>query len=178
MLALHHVACRTAHVLQVGGALLVDVPSLAPTRGMARQAPQIPPALGRQSLERPGMGLFLPSFQRAPMASAAVRAGGEEPAGSRGRQHLLLTARLPDRDILDHLFHLRILDEPVVQRDQGMDIARHPPVIVQPQIQSADVLPAEVEKAVLADETVLKWTEGKQPKKVIVVPKRIVNIVI
>ena len=43
---------------------------------------------------------------------------------------------------------------------------------------SADVLPAEVEKAVLADETVLKWTEGKQPKKVIVVPKRIVNIVI
>ncbi|WP_416865891.1 MAG: leucine--tRNA ligase [Imperialibacter sp.] len=43
---------------------------------------------------------------------------------------------------------------------------------------SADTSPAEVEKAVLADEAVQKWTEGKAPKKVIVVPKRIVNIVL
>ncbi|WOK09340.1 class I tRNA ligase family protein [Imperialibacter roseus] len=43
---------------------------------------------------------------------------------------------------------------------------------------SADASPAEVEKAVLADEAVQKWTEGKAPKKVIVVPKRIVNIVL
>ena len=43
---------------------------------------------------------------------------------------------------------------------------------------SADASPAEVEKAVLADEAVQKWTEGKTPKKVIVVPKRIVNIVL
>ncbi|MEQ9099315.1 MAG: class I tRNA ligase family protein [Imperialibacter sp.] len=43
---------------------------------------------------------------------------------------------------------------------------------------SADASPAEVEKAVLADENVQKWTEGKAPKKVIVVPKRIVNIVL
>lgn len=36
----------------------------------------------------------------------------------------------------------------------------------------------EIEAAVLANETVQKWTEGKPPKKVIVVPKRIVNVVV
>jgi len=36
----------------------------------------------------------------------------------------------------------------------------------------------EIEKEVLADETVQKWLEGKAPKKVVVVPKRIVNVVI
>jgi leucyl-tRNA synthetase len=35
----------------------------------------------------------------------------------------------------------------------------------------------EVEAVVLANETVQKWLEGKPPKKVIVVPKRIVNVV-
>jgi leucyl-tRNA synthetase len=37
---------------------------------------------------------------------------------------------------------------------------------------------AEVEQAALADPAVLKWTEGNSPKKVIVVPGKIVNIVI
>ncbi len=37
---------------------------------------------------------------------------------------------------------------------------------------------AEVEKAVLENATVQKWLEGKAPKKVIVVPKRIVNVVL
>jgi len=36
----------------------------------------------------------------------------------------------------------------------------------------------EIEAAVLKDETVLKWTEGNPPRKVIVVPGRIVNIVV
>ena len=36
----------------------------------------------------------------------------------------------------------------------------------------------DVEKAVLENETVQKWLEGKTPKKVIVVPKRIVNVVL
>ena len=35
----------------------------------------------------------------------------------------------------------------------------------------------EVEKAVLSSEEAQKWLENKTPKKVIVVPKRIVNIV-
>lgn len=38
--------------------------------------------------------------------------------------------------------------------------------------------PADIEKAILANETVQKWLEGKTPKKVIVVPKRIVNVVL
>ncbi len=42
----------------------------------------------------------------------------------------------------------------------------------------ADALPADIEKSVLAEENVQKWLEGKAPKKVIVVPKRIVNLVI
>ncbi len=37
---------------------------------------------------------------------------------------------------------------------------------------------AEVEKAVLEDEHAVKWLEGKTPKKVIVVPGKIVNIVV
>ena len=35
-----------------------------------------------------------------------------------------------------------------------------------------------IEKSVLADEVVQKWLEGKSPKKVIVVPKKIVNVVL
>jgi len=42
---------------------------------------------------------------------------------------------------------------------------------------SLNLTPAEIEKEVLANEQSKKFLEGKQPKKVIVVPKRIVNIV-
>lgn len=41
-----------------------------------------------------------------------------------------------------------------------------------------DAAPADIERAVMAEESVIKWTEGKAPKKVIVVPNRIVNIVV
>ena len=41
-----------------------------------------------------------------------------------------------------------------------------------------DRAPIEIERAVLADEIVQKWLDGKLPKKVVVVPKRIVNVVI
>lgn len=43
---------------------------------------------------------------------------------------------------------------------------------------SADAQTAEIENEVIANEIVQKWLEGKPIKKVIVVPKRIVNIVI
>ena len=43
---------------------------------------------------------------------------------------------------------------------------------------AADAPPADIERAVLENETVIKWMEGKQPKKVIVVPRRIVNVVL
>lgn len=42
----------------------------------------------------------------------------------------------------------------------------------------SDMSASEVEKVALAHETSAKWMEGKTPKKVIVVPKKIVNIVI
>lgn len=41
-----------------------------------------------------------------------------------------------------------------------------------------DTSAADIEKEVLADATVQKWMEGKPAKKVVVVPKRIVNVVI
>jgi leucyl-tRNA synthetase len=41
-----------------------------------------------------------------------------------------------------------------------------------------DTPAAEIEREVLANEVVQKWMEGKTPKKVIVVPKRIVNVVL
>lgn len=41
-----------------------------------------------------------------------------------------------------------------------------------------DTPASEIEQEVLANETVVKWMEGKPAKKVIVVPKRIVNVVI
>ncbi|HYG39087.1 MAG TPA: leucine--tRNA ligase [Cytophagales bacterium] len=43
---------------------------------------------------------------------------------------------------------------------------------------SLDTTPQEIEKSVLASEQVQKWLEGKTPKKIIVVPKKIVNLVI
>jgi leucyl-tRNA synthetase len=41
-----------------------------------------------------------------------------------------------------------------------------------------DMPKEDIEKLVIASETVQKWTEGKDPKKVIIVPGKIVNIVI
>ncbi len=41
-----------------------------------------------------------------------------------------------------------------------------------------DMAKEEVEKSVLALESIVKWTEGKTPKKIIVVPGKIVNVVV
>ncbi len=43
---------------------------------------------------------------------------------------------------------------------------------------AADAPNGDIENEVLAAEVVMKWTEGKKPKKVIIVPKKIVNIVV
>lgn len=42
----------------------------------------------------------------------------------------------------------------------------------------ADMAKEEIEKEVLANQQVIKWMEGKPLKKIIVVPKRIVNVVV
>jgi len=50
---------------------------------------------------------------------------------------------------------------------------------VRAQMEFALDMPKEdIEKVVLASEIVMKWTEGKPPKKVIVVPGKIVNVVL
>ena len=50
---------------------------------------------------------------------------------------------------------------------------------VRAQMNFALDMPREdIEKLVLASEAVLKWTEGKLPKKIIVVPGKIVNVVV
>ena len=41
-----------------------------------------------------------------------------------------------------------------------------------------DMSKEDIEQGVLSNETVQKWLEGKAPKKVVVVPKRIVNVVL
>jgi leucyl-tRNA synthetase len=43
---------------------------------------------------------------------------------------------------------------------------------------SLDTSNEEIEKAVLAHEQVIKWLEGKTPKKVIIVKGKIVNVVV
>ena len=42
----------------------------------------------------------------------------------------------------------------------------------------ADASKEEIEKGALTNETIQKWMDGKEPRKVIVVPKKIVNIVV
>ena len=42
----------------------------------------------------------------------------------------------------------------------------------------ADAAKEEIEKGAIADEKVQKWLDGKPPKKIIVVPKKIVNVVV
>lgn len=41
-----------------------------------------------------------------------------------------------------------------------------------------DAAQADIEKAVMADETIIKWLEGKTPKKIIFVQGRMINVVI
>ena len=43
---------------------------------------------------------------------------------------------------------------------------------------AADADNDTIQSAVLADEQAQKWIDGKSPKKVIIVPKKIVNIVL
>jgi leucyl-tRNA synthetase len=42
----------------------------------------------------------------------------------------------------------------------------------------ATMAPADIEKEVLSNEQTQKYLEGKTPKKIIIVPKRIVNLVV
>ena len=43
---------------------------------------------------------------------------------------------------------------------------------------SAEAVQAEVEKVVLSHELAKKWLDGKTPKKVVFVPKKMINVVL
>lgn len=69
-------------------------------------------------------------------------------------------------------------DEKYIQED-----AHEYPVSVNGKMRAKmkfalDMPKEDIEKQVLASEVIQKWTEGKTPKKVIIVPKKIVNIVV
>ena len=57
------------------------------------------------------------------------------------------------------------------------------PIMVNGKMRAKITFPvdkdkAEIEKEVLENEVVVRWLEGQQPKKIIVVPKKIVNVVV
>ncbi|WP_109677096.1 leucine--tRNA ligase [Dyadobacter jejuensis] len=72
---------------------------------------------------------------------------------------------------------------PVWEQKYVVDAVFEYPVQINGKVRATmpfalDTSVADIQAEVLANETVLKWMEGKPAKKVIVVPKRIVNVVI
>ncbi len=72
---------------------------------------------------------------------------------------------------------------PTIEEQYLQEDSHEYPVSVNGKMRAKISLPlslsnAEIEHEVLANDVVQKWTEGKTPKKVIIVPKRIVNVVV
>jgi leucyl-tRNA synthetase len=81
-----------------------------------------------------------------------------------------------DRSILEQRF-------PVAEDKYLVEASHEYPVSINGKMRVKLSLPSdlsreEIEKAALAHEDLQNWIEGKTPKKVIVVPGKIVNIVI
>jgi leucyl-tRNA synthetase len=84
---------------------------------------------------------------------------------------------------LGHSGGISIASYPKFDESLLVENSHEYPVSINGKVRTKLSLPvdmdkAEIEKQVLADEVVSKWTEGKQPKKVIIVPKRIINLVL
>lgn len=76
-----------------------------------------------------------------------------------------------------------LADWPVYLQDYLVEDTVEYPVMINGKMRfkmvvAAETPSAELEKAVLAHETAKRWLEGKSPKKMIVVPGKIVNIVV
>jgi len=76
-----------------------------------------------------------------------------------------------------------LADWPEVEKDLLVEDTVEYPVMINGKMRfkmvvAAETPSAELEKAVLAHETAKRWLEGKSPKKMIVVPGKIVNIVV
>ena len=88
-----------------------------------------------------------------------------------------LWAKLGHNESISHA-SFPTYDEKYIQED-----AHEYPVSVNGKMRAKmkfalDMPKEDIEKQVLASEVIQKWTEGKTPKKVIIVPKKIVNIVV
>ncbi len=84
---------------------------------------------------------------------------------------------------LGHKFSISQVDYPIHEEKHLIESAHKYPVSFNGKMRFMLELPLdmskdEIEKTVLADEQAQKWLEGKTPKKVIVVPKKIVNVVV
>jgi leucyl-tRNA synthetase len=90
----------------------------------------------------------------------------EELWAKMGHTHSIVTAQYP-------LWNAAYLVESVIEYPISINGK------VRGQLQlDADLTPQQIEQEVLASEIVKKYTDGKTPKKVIVVPKKIVNVVL
>lgn len=72
---------------------------------------------------------------------------------------------------------------PVWKQEHLTEAAFEYPISINGKVRAKitfplDTTPSEIEKEVLASTEITKWLEGSTPKKVIVVPQRIVNVVI
>ncbi len=86
-------------------------------------------------------------------------------------------------ELLGHQNSINAASYPVVNESYLQEDEFEYPISVNGKMRVKITLPLslnseEVQEQVLANEVVQKWTEGKVPKKVIVVPKRIVNVVV
>lgn len=84
---------------------------------------------------------------------------------------------------LGHQGGISTSDYPVFENSYLVENSHEYPISINGKVRAkvsfpVDKNPKEIEAEVLAHEIVMKWTEGKPPKKVIIVPKRIINIVI
>ncbi len=72
---------------------------------------------------------------------------------------------------------------PIFDQSHVTEDAHEYPISINGKVRTKISFPLDkskdaIEKDVLSNDIVMKWTEGKAPKKVIIVPKRIINIVL
>ncbi|MGB3464757.1 MAG: class I tRNA ligase family protein, partial [Cyclobacteriaceae bacterium] len=84
---------------------------------------------------------------------------------------------------LGHQDSISKADYPVFEQKYIVEASHEYPISINGKVRTKisfakDEDKSKIESEVLADEVVLKWTEGKTPKKVIIVPNRIINIVV
>jgi leucyl-tRNA synthetase len=85
--------------------------------------------------------------------------------------------------LLDESGSVALAEWPVFEEKYLVEDTIEYPVMINGKMRfklqvAADTAAAVLEKMALEHETTLKWSEGRSPKKVIVVPKKIINIVL